>query len=751
MINSILIHAPETSYKEPVEITGLKKFNLFYGINGAGKTVLSQYLEKFNNPGTEYIGSQINYDIEPDIFVYNQDFIQENFWNNKYLRGIFTLGKSNVEAETAIEQARLEIEKLLGNDEENAYSINKKSCENKRKTLEHKQLQLKKELENTIWACKIKYENTQFSRFMKGLMGSKDKFCDYITDIEYHHKDHELPNNKRLERLEKELNQLNTHNSEKKESVETLSNNLFDYESDPIFGKSIVGSQNSYLKDLIEELNNEDWLIQGISNYLNKSRNCPFCTQPIQNELREKLNSHIDSTYQRNIERLEAIQQAYVKEKNETEKLLNDLKHITSFADNNEFIALTEELTTRLENNLILITNKIKEPSQTVNLHDNARLIEQINNIISFENENIRILNEKITNKERSIEEIKIKFWQLIRENYEPAISAYHQHKKDIEQDIEQNDRDLKKISNQINTKNELINEKQKETKNIEEAVNNINKQLKNFGIESFSIKKYNENQDNDPLYFISREGKNEDQNPFHTLSEGEKTLITFLYFVERTNGLEDTQEVKELKNRVIVIDDPISSLSFNFIFDIAVLIKEKYLHKNTKFSQIFILTHHLYFLHELFGNTRDELPKDFSLHRIIKGSHSIIKPIKRSEIKNNYECYWQVIKDVKAGTANPIVLPNAMRNILEHYFSFIHSKHKLIELIDELAESEKELSFKSFHRYVDRSSHSDAVNIVDSNDIDVDKYLAYFEKIFVKAGFMEHFNAMSNNGTYDV
>jgi wobble nucleotide-excising tRNase len=750
MINSILIHAPETSYKEPVEITGLKKFNLFYGINGSGKTVLSQYLAKFTNPGNEYKGSQINYDIEPDIFVYNQDFIQENFWNNKYLRGIFTLGKSNVEAEKAIEQSQLEIKKLLGDDEENTYSINKKSCEDKRKNLEHKQSQLKKELEDTIWAYKIKYENTQFSPFMKGLMGSKDKFCGYITNIEYHHKDHELPINKRLEELEKELTQLNTNDAEKKESLNTLYNNLYDYESDSIFGKAIVGSQDSYLKGLIEEFNNEDWLIQGISNYLNKSEICPFCTQPIQSELREKLNSHIDATYQRNIERLEAIRQDYLKEKNETEKIITDLKRFEYFSGNNEFIALTEELKTRLENNLILIANKIKEPSQTVNLQDNSRLIEQINKIISIENENIRILNEKITNKEKSIEEIKTKFWDLIRENLEPAISVYEQHKKNIEHDINQNDQELNKISAQIKTKYEIINEKQKETKNIEEAIKNINEQLKDFGIESFSIKKYEENQDN-PLYFISREGKPEDQNQFNTLSEGEKTLITFLYFVERTNGLEVTQESKEFKNRIIVIDDPISSLSFNFIFDIAVLIKEKYLHKKTKFSQIFILTHHLYFLHELFGNTHNDLPKDFSLHRIIKGSHSIIKPINRSEIKNNYECYWQVIKDVKAGTANPIVLPNAMRNILEHYFSFIHSKHKLIALIDELAESEKELGFKSFHRYVDRSSHSDAVNIVDSNDIDVDKYLAYFEKIFIKAGYMEHFNAMSNNGTYDV
>ena len=44
MIKSITVHAPNTSYKEPVCITELNRVNLFYGINGTGKTILSNYL-----------------------------------------------------------------------------------------------------------------------------------------------------------------------------------------------------------------------------------------------------------------------------------------------------------------------------------------------------------------------------------------------------------------------------------------------------------------------------------------------------------------------------------------------------------------------------------------------------------------------------------------------------------------------------------------------------------------------------------
>ncbi|MCP6440659.1 AAA family ATPase, partial [Klebsiella pneumoniae] len=67
----------------------------------------------------------------------------------------------------------------------------------------------------------------------------------------------------------------------------------------------------------------------------------------------------------------------------------------------------------------------------------------------------------------------------------------------------------------------------------------------------------------------------------------------------------------------------------------------------------------------------KDVFDKKYQLYRVIKDQYSDILTINRDEIKNEYEALWMVLKDVKQGKLNPIVLPNIMRNILEYYFSF--------------------------------------------------------------------------------
>ena len=49
------------------------------------------------------------------------------------------------------------------------------------------------------------------------------------------------------------------------------------------------------------------------------------------------------------------------------------------------------------------------------------------------------------------------------------------------------------------------------------------------------------------------------------TLSEGEVTFITFLYFLQWIKGSQNEEDVTQ--DRVIVIDDPISSLDSNILF----------------------------------------------------------------------------------------------------------------------------------------------------------------------------------------
>lgn len=107
MISKIKIYKV-ASYKEPVEIDDIKKFNFFYGLNGTGKTTLSNYLSAELE---ESIYSKC--DIWPknvkeshQIFVYNQNYIDQIFRRNPKQPGIFSLGEKDVEAEDNIEVAQ---------------------------------------------------------------------------------------------------------------------------------------------------------------------------------------------------------------------------------------------------------------------------------------------------------------------------------------------------------------------------------------------------------------------------------------------------------------------------------------------------------------------------------------------------------------------------------------------------------------------------------------------------------------------
>lgn len=92
------------SYKNKVSLITDKKINLIYGLNGAGKSTFSNYLYDRND--SKYKDCSIKgLDSDHEILVYNNTFIQENFFEADDLKGIFTLSKENKEAEIKIANA----------------------------------------------------------------------------------------------------------------------------------------------------------------------------------------------------------------------------------------------------------------------------------------------------------------------------------------------------------------------------------------------------------------------------------------------------------------------------------------------------------------------------------------------------------------------------------------------------------------------------------------------------------------------
>ena len=187
---------------------------------------------------------------------------------------------------------------------------------------------------------------------------------------------------------------------------------------------------------------------------------------------------------------------------------------------------------------------------------------------------------------------------------------------------------------------------------------------------------------------------------------------------------------------KIVVIDDPISSLSQMYIFSIATLIRSEFL-KGAKYDQLFILTHSLYFFYELIsGNRKSQAcSKFFRVFKDEKGSH--FKDMKEREIQNDYQEYWQIIRDESQA---PALIANCMRNAIEYFFGFVEKKC----LQDVFKKEElQETCFRDLKRFINRESHSDSINICDIKEFDYKRYKNIFQQVFINTGYRDHYNMM--------
>lgn len=720
MITSIkLMDIASYSPISPVVVnTDNKKVNLFYGLNGSGKSTIGNFLQ--SKTDSKYQKCEIlPANVEHEILVYNQKFVQQNFYEIPQQKGIFTLSEVNKEAEEAIENAEQSIKAI----EESQNKIEKKA-EKKNKEVTNEESALK----DAVWKAKSKHDRTELEFCLAGFK-TKDKFLQKI-------KESSSSCDSTIKELKEEAKELNEQDGSPRENIQTISFGGSYVESEQIFAARIVGSEDSYLAELVEKLGNSDWVQFGMQ-FINDNEPCPFCQQELQADFSTSINQLFDTTYQSKQEEILNLKNAYESSISSLESNLNSGAFLAEYvADNSELSTAKALLLTCLKDNLNLISDKYNKPSEIIKLLDTTEHIENLNSIILKIQSEVVAFNDKIKNKKIHLTNITRKFWSLLNSEYAALIQATTDKTRTLNQEVEQLREDYKNKNAEKRVQDNIIVENSKKITNIDLSIKNINNQLKELGLQGFQLEKVAEDSQH---YKIVREGEAE-EDVYNSLSEGEKTLISFLYFLESCTGATDQESTVILNRRIIVIDDPISSLSHNYVYDIATLIHHKVLLAD--FKQVFILTHNLFFFHELLmlkaPSTR---PTPYKLHRITKSDYSQIKDLQRNEIQNDYQTYWQIIKDCSENHNYVNMLPNAMRNILEHYFTFIHKKDALKQVLEELGKSSSE--FKPLFRYINRESHSDSININDFEGIDVDKYIEKFKQVFEKTGYEEHYYQM--------
>ena len=301
-----------------------------------------------------------------------------------------------------------------------------------------------------------------------------------------------------------------------------------------------------------------------------------------------------------------------------------------------------------------------------------------------------------------------------------------------------------KKLKNIKRLEDEL-EKKKKHKENLKKEIAGLEAKLSNevFGANEFNKKLHKFlGRDNIELKFdssikgyrIIRDG--EEAN---NLSEGEKTAISFVYFVTKLK-----ENDNKIKDSIIVVDDPISSFDSNNLFSAYSFLKNEC----SQAKQLFVITHNFSY----FKLVRDWFnpKKDRSRFYIIEAKtengkrSSLIKMASNSLLKYNSEYHFifsqlYYYKDNTMTTADAYLIGNLLRKLLEAFLSFKHplKRDNFKALCD--VSIEDELLREKVYRFINKYSHYQSIDFFDleddtvlseSNDIINDVFKNIIEKI---------------------
>lgn len=707
------------SYKGASKLSPTNKISLLYGLNGTGKSTISNYL--YNPELVQYKDCKLHKSSECDMLVYNQQFLNDYFYEEDSLKGIFTLSKENKSILQSIHQETKKLEEL---------EKNKKGIDEKLVDVKNRLSKRKESATNNVWKIKTSYSGGDrvLEYCLDGLKRT-EKLFTHISSIP-------LPATKPEDTIEKLKGEVSSIKGNNAVRINRLNNYNFsgsNIEKDSLFKKVIVGSQEGSVAEFINNLGNIDWVKTGLEyipeEISENAVECPFCQEKtITKQLISSIENVFDLSYENDIEGLKKLQEKYLESANElTFGNIDDLIVVTPEISKQWKLA-TEKIKAIHRENTLLIENKLKNPSTPIELNRSDDAVSEINDAATKLNSLIDSHNKKLENKSNSLNEIKNRFWNLMRWDYDQTLSSYETESAELQKEENSILAEQSAKVKEITATNISISTLRKQTVNIEEAIENINNALIEIGVVGFSVVKHGEN-----LYKVAR--TDADSDAFHSLSEGEKTVISFLYFIELCKG-EKTAESSP-KKKVVVIDDPISSLSHLYIFNIGQLIKRTFFNSKA-YEQVIVFTHSLYFFYELTHTNKEKRNETQNLYRIIKNSNgSSIVGMKYEEIQNDYQTYWSMIKD---DSTPPALIANCMRNIIEYFFNFVQKKDFNNVFQKPALSADK---FKAFYRYMNRESHSLGQNIFDIKEFNYETFKEGLKLIFEECGYIDHYKAM--------
>ena len=725
MINKMKIKNVATYDDVGVTIENIEKVNYIYGANGCGKTTISNFLD--NMEENQFSDCEVEWEnnVSEKVFVYNKTFREKNFKESD-IAGIFTLGQATTDEIDEINQKKEDLDNV------------KKNIIASSKTIDdlNGKIQLEEsEFKEIIWKDIYKTNESQFKNAFVGFL-KKDSFTEKLKGTI-------VSGTEKIDRSEVEKRALKLLGEPpvkkvflKKLSAEKLKN----IENLAIWEKCIVGKNDIPIAKLIKKLENGDWVNQG-RKYIYSGTKCPFCQKnTIDDNFRKQLESFFDEEFERDVEEVKEKKEEYLKEKNSLISTLNNIEN-QDLEDEEKLLIkqLHETLEKCFQTNESNMDGKIKEPGKKVIINGSDKYIDEINEMIDKKNDEINKHNNLVDNYQEEKKKLISDIWVLIAKENSTFIS---QHNKKID-GLNRGVQSATEKRNQYETQKKNIEleikRKNKRVTSVQPAVDEINRILHNYGFNNFSINPSTEKSNH---YQIKRPDGTLVES---TLSEGEVTFITFLYFLQWIKGSQNEEEVTQ--DRIIVIDDPISSLDSNVLFVVSSLLKDviyKVLDGESNIKQVFVLTHNVYFHKELsfIGNGNNP---NKNIHYWILRKKNDITNIQYygmdNPISSSYELLWKELKEQNDNSV--ITIQNVMRRIIENYFKIL-GKYKDDELINKFPDYESKEICRSLLSWINDGSHCMPDDLyVEALDDSSERYQEVFKKIFEYTNHIEHYNMM--------
>ena len=621
------------------------RINIFYGRNYSGKSTyskifqsieLKQLPEKYEKIDFEVKlanhriikSNEIGSELPIDCKVFNQRFIDDNIYlhnDNKLNSFQISIGSDTNETLKKIEDIRLNElkprnEKLSQieldiTEKQQKTKISKDSLDSKLRTTASKI----KNLKNPSVVVGNKYD----------IRDIKEEFEKYSAHFPI------LPlqdDEKAVAELEKNVEQAKIRilekNINKPQKIDLVSFDknfnftLFLENTKKLLSK--VVSVSNILDEYKDSPDKINWIKHGVDIHGDNPEKCVFCGNSIDSDLIKNLKLAFS-------DELRSLENELLLQNNRMKSEIQKLDAIPNINKEDYFkdsVSDIQNINKDIENNtdnrkrvLEILESKISEKQRDIfskieindlNWIDFSEIQVEIN---SLYDDTIKQIEQFEDRKTKSLDFLRR--YYIVKEFPVPEFTKLSQEVDQLQEDMEKINLEQKILNEEKEKFEKDISELEGSLKSESEAVKRINMILQNSLAHSeMSLKSVD---DEEGIYFeVSR---NEERA--YNLSEGEKSLIAFAYYITRLESL----STEEKSKTILFIDDPVSSLDENNIFYIYNLIF--CLLEKKEFLQYFLSTHNLDFLKY---TNRFSNKKDYYLIEKIKEAENIPS---KSYIKN--------------------------------------------------------------------------------------------------------------------